>query len=266
MADNFWLTDEQFAALAPHLPMVHTGPERQDDRRIISGIVHRLREGCRWRALPDEYGPYTTVFNRYNRWSQRGLWQRLFAALVECADPPALTMIDSSAVKAHRSASGAQKGGSKTKPLADRAAAHDQDPCHRRRGRPTARLPADGRKRRRYQGRRAFARIRRGEQAHHRRQGIRRRSFALLPRRPQHDGGHPQQIQPEASLPFRRGALSASQRHRAHLLPLEGFSRHRNPIRQNRPQFPRRPLPGRCTLLLEQLSPDPRERIAHQPV
>ena len=99
-----------FAALAPHLPMVHTGPERQDDRRIISGIVHRFREGCRWRALPEEYGPYTTVFNRYNRWSRRGLWQRLFAALVEHADPPALVMIDSSAAKAHRSASGAQKG------------------------------------------------------------------------------------------------------------------------------------------------------------
>lgn len=69
MADNFWLTDEQFAALAPHLPMVHTGPERQDDRRIISGIVHRLREGCRWRALPDEYGPYTTVFTSRQIWS-----------------------------------------------------------------------------------------------------------------------------------------------------------------------------------------------------
>ena len=123
MADNFRLTDEQDAALAPHLPMVHTGPERQDDRRIISGIIHRFREGCRWRGLPEEYGPYTTVFNRYNRWSKRGLWQRLFAALVECADPPALSMIDSSAVKAHRSASGAKKGDLKTKPSAARAAA-----------------------------------------------------------------------------------------------------------------------------------------------
>jgi transposase len=56
VADNFWLTDEQFAALAPHLPMVHTGPERQDDRRIISGITHRFCEGCRWRGLPEEYG------------------------------------------------------------------------------------------------------------------------------------------------------------------------------------------------------------------
>ena len=123
MADNFWLTDQQFAAIAPHLPMVHTGPERQDDRRIISGIIHRFREGCRWRGLSEEYGPYTTVFNRYNRWSKRGLWQRLFAALVECADPPTLAMIDSSAVKAHRSANGDKKEGLKTKPSVARAAA-----------------------------------------------------------------------------------------------------------------------------------------------
>lgn len=121
MADNFWLSDAQWAAIKPHLPMVHTGPVRKHDRRVISGIIHRLREGCRWRALPDKYGPYTTVFNRYNRWSKRGLWQRLFTALVECADPPELVMIDSSAVKAHRSASGG-KGGRRRKPSAARAA------------------------------------------------------------------------------------------------------------------------------------------------
>lgn len=126
MADNFWLNDEQWAAIELHLPMVHTGPERQDDRRVISGIIHRLREGCRWRVLPDEYGPYTTVFNRFNRWSQRGLWRRIFTALVASGDLPSLTMIDSSAVKAHRSASGARKGGRKTKPSAARAAAARQ--------------------------------------------------------------------------------------------------------------------------------------------
>ena len=101
--------------------MVHTGPVRQDDRRIISGILHRLREGCRWRALPAEYGPYTTVFNRYNRWSKRGLWQGIFGALAKCAEPPSVMMIDSTAVRAHRAASGA-KGGSGTKPSAARAA------------------------------------------------------------------------------------------------------------------------------------------------
>jgi transposase len=102
MPDNFWLSDTQWAVVAPHLPMVHTGPVRQDDRRIISGILHRLREGCRWRALPAEYGPYTTVFNRYNRWSKRGLWQDSFATLASCVEPPTVMMIDSTAVRASR--------------------------------------------------------------------------------------------------------------------------------------------------------------------
>jgi transposase len=134
VADNFWLNDEQWAAIEPHLPMVHTGPERTNDRRVISGIIHRLCEGCRWRALPDGYGPYTTVFNRYNRWSQRGLCQRIFAALVGCGDPPTLAVIDSSAVKAHRSASSARKGGAKSSHWALARRAHDKNPryCHQK--------------------------------------------------------------------------------------------------------------------------------------
>ena len=140
MADNFWLNDAQWALIEAHLPKVHTGPERKDDRRVISGILHRLREGCRWRALPDEYGPYTTVFNRFNRWSKRGLWQKIFAALVEFDDLPALMLIDSSAVKAHRSAAGA-KGGKEPGhwPLARRT--DDKNPCARRRRRQAACAP-----------------------------------------------------------------------------------------------------------------------------
>ncbi|WP_416354668.1 transposase [Brevundimonas sp.] len=52
MADHFWLSDAQWAVIEPHIPKVYTGKRRVDDRRVISGIVHRLREGCRWRALP----------------------------------------------------------------------------------------------------------------------------------------------------------------------------------------------------------------------
>jgi transposase len=76
------------------------GEPRVDDRRIISGILHRFREGLRWRALPDEYGPRTTVFNRFNRWSKRGLWQELFVAVAACGDPPAQAVADSTAVRA----------------------------------------------------------------------------------------------------------------------------------------------------------------------
>src|SRR5215204_4160341 len=121
MSDNFWLSDRQWAAIAPLLPMVHTGPVRQDDRRVISGILHRLREGCRWRALPAEYGPYTTVFNRYNRWSKRGLWQDIFAALASGAEPPSVMMIDSGGGGADGAGSGGG-GGEGAKPSAARGA------------------------------------------------------------------------------------------------------------------------------------------------
>lgn len=49
MADHFWLSDAQWAVIEPHIPKVYTGKRRVDDRRVISGIVHRLREGCRCR-------------------------------------------------------------------------------------------------------------------------------------------------------------------------------------------------------------------------
>lgn len=120
MAATFWLSDTQWAAIEPLLPSFG-GKPRVDDRRVISGILHRFREGLRWRALPDVYGPRTTVFNRFNRWSERGLWQDLFAALARCDEPPLIGMADSTAVRAHRAAAGG-KGGRRRKPSGVRAA------------------------------------------------------------------------------------------------------------------------------------------------
>jgi transposase len=120
MGELFWLSDRQWTAIEPLLPN-WGGKPRVDDRRVISGILHRFREGLRWRALPKAYGPRTTVFNRFNRWSQRGVWQELFAALAASEAPPLLGMVDSTSVKAHRCASGA-KGESRAKPLAARVA------------------------------------------------------------------------------------------------------------------------------------------------
>ena len=78
MARLFWLSEEAWAAIEPHLPHGRPGKPRVDDRRVISGILHVLKTGCRWRDVPSDYGPATTIYNRYSRWSQRGLWQRLF--------------------------------------------------------------------------------------------------------------------------------------------------------------------------------------------
>jgi transposase len=78
----FWLDDLQWSSIRGFLPgRKRRGPRRVDDRRVISGIIHVLQSGMRWRDCPKEYGPSTTIYNRWHRWSQQGLWQRLFNAL-----------------------------------------------------------------------------------------------------------------------------------------------------------------------------------------
>ena len=54
------------------LPNKRRGVARTDDHRVLNGIFHVLRTGARWRDLPERYGPYTTVYNRYNRWAKAG--------------------------------------------------------------------------------------------------------------------------------------------------------------------------------------------------
>ena len=89
---------------------------RSDDRKIMNGIFYVLRTGMPWRDLPARYGPYTTVYNRFNRWSRRGIWKRIFDQLAS-KSRDSLHLIDSTIVKAHRAASGA-KGGRKIRRLA----------------------------------------------------------------------------------------------------------------------------------------------------
>ena len=83
MRKIFWLDDEAWSVIGPLLPSNQPGARRVDDRRIVNGIVHVLQSGCRWRDCPADYGSYTTVYNRFNRWSRRRIWQRVDAALVE---------------------------------------------------------------------------------------------------------------------------------------------------------------------------------------
>jgi transposase len=109
--NRFWLTDEQFKKIANHLPTGTRGTPRVDDRRVISGIIHVLKSGGRWVDAPSLYGPHKTLYNRFVRWAAKGIWVDLFHALASAGGPPAQVLIDSSAVKAHRSASGGKGGG-----------------------------------------------------------------------------------------------------------------------------------------------------------
>ena len=106
----FWLNDEQWVQIVPHLPTNQPGPERKDDRRILSGIMHVLKIGCRWQDCPKEYGPHKTVYNRFARWSERGIWQKIFECVAAPADPPEQAALDSSHVKTHRCAHGGKGG------------------------------------------------------------------------------------------------------------------------------------------------------------
>jgi transposase len=67
MADFFWFSDSQWARIEPHLPMDVRGKKRVDDRRVLSGIA-------------DVYGPKKTLYNRFVRWAERGIWEDIFSA------------------------------------------------------------------------------------------------------------------------------------------------------------------------------------------
>jgi transposase len=69
--EHFWLTDAQFARMAPHLPTDTRGKPRVDDRRVISGIVHVLKSGGRWVDAPGVYGARKTLYNLTSAGRQR---------------------------------------------------------------------------------------------------------------------------------------------------------------------------------------------------
>ncbi len=105
----YWLSDAEWRRIEPLLPRGRKGAHRVDDRRVISGIMHMLKSGSRWRDCPEVYGPYTTVYNRFNRWAKAGVWVRIFEALA-ARSPDSLQFIDSSIVRAHQHAAGGKKG------------------------------------------------------------------------------------------------------------------------------------------------------------
>jgi transposase len=117
---RFDLSDEEWTLLEPLMPQSRKSA-RIDDRKIMNAIFYVLRTGMPWRDLPERYGPYTTAYNRFNRWSGRGVWKRIFDTLAS-KSRDSLYLIDSTIVKAHRAASGA-KGGRKIRRSVSAAAA-----------------------------------------------------------------------------------------------------------------------------------------------
>ena len=101
---HFWLTGEQFARLQPLLSNKPKGVPRVDDPRVISGIIHVIRNGLMWRDAPDRYGPHKTLYNWFVRWSALGVFNRVFEKLASMSTATSTVIIDATHVKARRTA------------------------------------------------------------------------------------------------------------------------------------------------------------------
>ncbi len=109
MSGRYDLTDFEWSVIEAELPNKPRGVPRVDDRRVLNGICWVLRSGAPWRDLPERYGPYTTFYNRINRWRKAGVWDRLMDAVIQAYDGN-VQMIDSTSVRVHQHAAGAKKG------------------------------------------------------------------------------------------------------------------------------------------------------------
>jgi transposase len=100
---RYELTDDEWAAIKPMLPNKPRGVPRVNDRRVLNGIFWVLCSGAPWRDVPDNFGPYTTCYNRFIRWRRAGAWARIMSALAGAHDT-AVQMIDTSIVRVHQHA------------------------------------------------------------------------------------------------------------------------------------------------------------------
>ena len=112
MSDLYWLSNTQLAKLESFFPNSH-GKPRVDDRRVMSGIIFINRNGLRWRDAPAEYGPHKTLYSRWKRWSEKGIFARMMVGLAAGHREEKTVMIDATYLKAHRTATSmaAKKGG-----------------------------------------------------------------------------------------------------------------------------------------------------------
>jgi transposase len=104
------LSDADWKRLEPLLP-VRPGPRsKRGDRDFVNAVIWRVRTGVPWRDLPERFGAWKTVYNRFDRWAKRGIWERLFKELAIEVDETG-SLLDATIVRAHQDAAGG-KGGS----------------------------------------------------------------------------------------------------------------------------------------------------------
>ena len=101
------ITDKVWDKLEPMLPPLKGRPG-QNDRLFLEGVCWLIRTGCPWRDMPPEYGHWKTTYNRFNRWTKAGIWDRLMDAIID-AHGGDVVMIDGTSVRVHYSAATVKK-------------------------------------------------------------------------------------------------------------------------------------------------------------
>jgi len=109
--DRLILDDRAWARMAPYI----IGDERtrgssgRDNRMFVEAVLWIVRTGSPWRDLPEVFGSWNSAFRRFSRWSAKGVWHGIFAAMADDPDFEYL-IVDSTIVRAHQHAAGAKKG------------------------------------------------------------------------------------------------------------------------------------------------------------
>ena len=110
MRTLFYLSESQLERIKPFFPRSHGAP-RVDDRRVVSGSIYVIKHGLQWKDAPAEYGPYKTLYTRFVRWSRLGVFSRIFTELANQTPFDGSLMIDSTHLKARRTAASLRKKG-----------------------------------------------------------------------------------------------------------------------------------------------------------
>jgi transposase len=107
------LTDEQWAAVSKLLPRGVDRHSSRGDRNFLNAVLWIAKTGAPWRDFPSRFGPWKTIFNRFDRWSKREVWRDIFYALA-LSDDEIGVLLDGSVVRAHQDAAGGKGGLQKT--------------------------------------------------------------------------------------------------------------------------------------------------------
>ena len=196
---RYALRDDQWDRIQDILPgrEGHVGGTAADNRLFVEAVIFRFRSGIPWRDLPERFGDWKIVYQRFNRWAKSGVFERVFRLLASDHDNEYM-MIDTTIVRAHQHSAGQKRRCASHWPIPRRI--DHQDSRARRRPRQSCRghaQPGPGSR----SDLRSISHRSRRSRRFARRQGVRRRRLHRRPQRPSDRPSHPLQIQPKKPAP-----------------------------------------------------------------